>query len=39
MAIRYGEPKVWLYPDLVDVRFDHDGRESHGHFTRGVEML
>ncbi|HEV8434224.1 MAG TPA: hypothetical protein VGR95_12485 [Thermoanaerobaculia bacterium] len=21
-----------VYPNLVDVRFDHDGRESQGHF-------
>ncbi len=35
----YGKPDVWLYPDLVDVRFDYDGRESKGHFTKGVELL
>jgi hypothetical protein len=35
----YGEPDVWTYPDLVDVVFDHDGRESNGHFTRGVEAI
>ena len=29
----------WTYPDVVDVRFDHDGRESRGHFTYGVEVI
>lgn len=29
----------WIYPDLVDVKFDHDGRISHGHFTDGVKLL
>mgnify|MGYP001583865679 CR=1 FL=1 len=43
---RYGEKKPsyeglgpWLYPDLIDVVFDHDGRESHAHFTSGAELL
>jgi hypothetical protein len=30
---RFGEPQTWLYPDVIDVRFHHDGRESRGHFT------
>ena len=32
---RYGMVSAlgWNYPDLVDVRFDHDGRESRCHFT------
>lgn len=29
----------WTYPDLVDVRFEHSGRVSHGHFTDGVELV
>jgi len=30
----------WLYPDLVDVQFDHrPERISHGHFTNGVEVV
>ncbi len=29
----------WIYPDLVDVIFDHDKRLSEGHFTYGVEVL
>jgi len=27
------------YPDCVDVKFDHDGRISKGHFTYGVKIL
>lgn len=26
------------YPDVVDVRFDHDGRESRRHFTHLVRQ-
>lgn len=36
---KFGEEQVWLYPDMVDVVFDRDGFESHGHFTTGVEAL
>lgn len=25
--------------DLIDVRFDHDGRESRGHFLDGAKSL
>jgi hypothetical protein len=32
---RYGR----CLEDVVDVRFDHDGRESKGHFTSGVEAM
>ena len=38
-GVSYGEPDVWKYPDLVDVKFDHDGRESRGHFTDVVEAI
>jgi hypothetical protein len=31
--------KEWIYPDLVDVIFDHDKRLSKGHFTYGVKLL
>lgn len=31
--------RAWVYPDVVDLRFDHDGRESHGHFIEGVKEL
>lgn len=41
---RYGKRspfnQEWVYPDLVDVLFDHrPGEESCGHFTNGVEVL
>ena len=46
---RYGVVSEWMekeygreaarYPDLVDVIFDHDGRESRGHFTNGIQIL
>ena len=36
---RYGEPDRWLYPDLVDVEFDHRKGISHGHFTNGVSVV
>lgn len=30
----------WIYPDNVDVRFDHrPDRISHGHFTDGVRKI
>jgi hypothetical protein len=32
--------KPWIYPDLVDVEFDHrPGVVSKGHFTDGVRIL
>lgn len=34
-----GEPDVWIYPDLVDVKFDNDERISHGHFTNQIEVV
>lgn len=27
------------YESLIDVQFDHDGRESKGHFTWGIELI
>jgi hypothetical protein len=36
---RSGYQPAWKYPDLVDVIFDHDGRESRGHFTDSVTPL
>ena len=38
---RYGyeSPMFGKYPDLIDVRFDHDGRESKGHFTERIRKL
>lgn len=40
---RYGNRSTynpnWIYPDLVDVIFDHDKRLSKGHFTHGVELI
>lgn len=30
--------KDWIYPDLVDVEFDHRGL-SKGHFTYGVKRI
>ena len=29
----------WIYEDVVDVKFDRDGRESKGHFTSYVEEI
>ena len=29
----------WTHPDVVDVRFDRDGRESCGHFTSYVRVI
>ena len=30
----------WVYPDLVDVKFDHrKDYISHGHFTNSVELI
>lgn len=29
----------WIYPDLVDVIFDHNKRISKGHFTTGIKDL
>ncbi len=31
--------REWIYPDLVDVIFDHDKHISKGHFTYGVELI
>ena len=32
--------KDWIYPDLVDVQFDHRPNEvSKGHFTDGVKRI
>jgi hypothetical protein len=32
--------KPWLYPDLVDVVFDHrPDAVSRGHFTDGVKII
>jgi len=38
---RYGtrSKHFGIYPDLLDVQFDHDGRISRGHFTRGVKRV
>ena len=36
---KFGEPDVWLYPDLIDVLLDRDGKVSHGHFTTGAEII
>jgi len=40
---RYGYRSVynknWIYDDLVDVVFDHNGSPSRGHFTRGIKEL
>lgn len=36
---KFGETENWAYPDVVDVRFEHDGRESNGHFTDGIRLL
>jgi hypothetical protein len=45
----YGEVSEWmerecgrenaLYPDLVDIKFDHREQISHGHFSDGVEII
>lgn len=29
----------WVYPSMIDVRFDNDPRVSHGHFTDHIEVL
>lgn len=29
----------WIYPDCVEVQFDHRERPSRGHFTDGVHPL
>lgn len=30
----------WIYPDVVDVCFDHRPHQiSHGHFTEGVQEV
>ncbi len=29
---------TYIYPDLIDVEFDHRG-ESRGHFTTGAEII
>lgn len=30
----------WIYPDVVDIRFDHIPHlVSHGHFTDGVKVI
>lgn len=38
---RYGYKSQMFgeYPDLIDVRFDHDGRESCGHFTEYTQLI
>ena len=39
MEKEYGRANA-LYPDLVDVIFDHDlSRISHGHFSDGVSLI
>lgn len=38
-GVQHGEPAVWLYPDMLDVRFELSGRVSKGHFTDGVEII
>jgi len=46
VVCRYGKKSktidqegYWLYPDLVDVRFDYRPElVSHGHFTNGIEV-
>jgi hypothetical protein len=35
--IERGEPD-YVYPDLVDIYFDHRG-ESRGHFTSGIQVI
>lgn len=41
VVCRYGTRSTynreWIYPDLVDVIFDHNKRLSKGHFTYSVE--
>lgn len=43
VVARYGKRSQynpsWIYPDLVDVLFDHRPNVSHGHFTDYVEAL
>lgn len=39
---RYGfrSPEYgWIYPDVIDVRFHHDNRESRAHFTNYARSL
>ena len=37
---RYGyKSQFGTYSDVVDVRFDHDGRESRAHFTEFVKPI
>ena len=38
MEREYGREAA-IYPDLVDVKFDHREQISHGHFSDGVENL
>lgn len=35
----HGKPEIWLYPDLVDLKFDHRGYISRGHFTTYIELI
>ncbi len=44
VTMRYGyisKALGYKYPDCVDVQFDHwkKGHISHGHFTKGVEII
>jgi hypothetical protein len=40
VGYRASMEKPWIYPDLVDVEFDHRlGVVSKGHFTDGVRIL
>jgi len=42
VVCRYGKYSMnarYRYPDLVDVKFDHRPRISHGHFTDCVEKI
>lgn len=40
---RYGKRSEynpsWIYPDLVDIVFDRDGKESKGHFTDYITIV
>jgi hypothetical protein len=36
MQREYGREAA-KYPDCVDVKFDHDGRLSRGHFTESIK--
>jgi len=31
--------KGWIYPDCVDIKFDHREQISHGHFSDGVTVI